>query len=135
MDNTNLVETEYGLTQNSITQELNNFLDNFFRNLPVIDIDVFDYIIDENGFNLHMVNIELNNNDTARSVDINELTVDEVTEKNENECSICLNNYEIGDVFIHTKCKHMFHYKCLEQWVSDHSECPNCRSDLSNVNN
>jgi hypothetical protein len=90
--------------------------------------DIHEFIFNNQGDNT-------NSFENRNSVDINEFAIDEVTEKSENECSICINTYEVGDVFITTKCKHMFHYECLQQWVSDHSECPNCRCDLSNVNN
>jgi len=32
--------------------------------------------------------------------------------------------------FIYTKCKHIFHSNCLEKWLLQKKECPNCRKTI-----
>lgn len=49
------------------------------------------------------------------------------------ECSICLCEYEAGDQVSwsrNIKCPHVFHYECIKPWLMEQSECPICRSDL-----
>ncbi|CAJ1939522.1 unnamed protein product [Cylindrotheca closterium] len=49
------------------------------------------------------------------------------------ECSICLQMYEPGQTIClakNTKCKHVFHQDCIEEWLKDHSDCPLCRVRL-----
>ena len=42
-----------------------------------------------------------------------------------NECPICM-EVVVHDVEI-TKCKHVFHSKCLSEWSNSHDTCPCCR--------
>lgn len=50
-----------------------------------------------------------------------------VKEKNEN-CSICFEKNDCDDTLILTKCDHVYHYKCLKEWVDLNKTCPLCRS-------
>jgi hypothetical protein len=44
-------------------------------------------------------------------------------------CPICLNDKE--KELVQTKCKHLFHYKCIEKWISEKNKsCPCCRRTL-----
>ena len=47
-------------------------------------------------------------------------------------CSICLQNYNIGDLCVELNCKHVFHYDCFERWNrltnSNHNRCCVCNS-------
>ena len=51
-------------------------------------------------------------------------------------CSICLGDFEEGDVLAKSKfqeisnCVHEFHYDCLQTWLSKHDECPICRQNM-----
>jgi len=53
-----------------------------------------------------------------------------------NECSICLCEYEIGSDIVwssNPQCEHVFHTKCIEQWLMKQREgplCPCCRRDF-----
>eukprot|EP00808_Paulinella_micropora_P024384 g66974.t1 len=48
------------------------------------------------------------------------------------ECSICLNNYEEGDVLRVLPCnqRHLFHRNCADRWLEINASCPLCRTDL-----
>ncbi|KAL5719327.1 RING-type E3 ubiquitin transferase [Ranunculus cassubicifolius] len=47
----------------------------------------------------------------------------------EAECAICLSEFVNGEsVRILPKCKHGFHVKCIEGWLSSHLSCPTCRT-------
>ena len=47
------------------------------------------------------------------------------------ECSICLEMIKLKEDISILKCKHIFHYKCIEKYL-DHqfTYCPNCRCEL-----
>ena len=51
--------------------------------------------------------------------------------KDDYECTICLENIKLNQDINILKCRHIFHYKCIENLV-DHkiNRCPNCRCDL-----
>lgn len=44
-----------------------------------------------------------------------------------NDCSICMNDYKIYTKIRKLKCKHIFHVKCIDQWLLIKNSCPNCR--------
>ena len=50
---------------------------------------------------------------------------------NEDICSICL-QIEENDNFIKTKCNHVFHYSCMENWIKsiENPNCPNCKENF-----
>lgn len=48
-------------------------------------------------------------------------------------CSICLDEFTKGDNIRTTKCKHIYHEKCLDKWINDERQdikCPNCNTLL-----
>ncbi|KAK9688927.1 hypothetical protein RND81_09G022600 [Saponaria officinalis] len=48
-----------------------------------------------------------------------------------NECAICLDDFEEGEVCrVLVNCSHMFHSKCVDDWLTNNQKCPNCRSDI-----
>jgi hypothetical protein len=46
-------------------------------------------------------------------------------------CSICMEDFAIGDSAAETPCKHKFHKDCLRLWTE--KVCPNCRGSLKLV--
>ena len=45
---------------------------------------------------------------------------------NEYECVICLENMVNGDEIILTECFHMYHKKCIGDWLKISNICPIC---------
>ena len=47
-------------------------------------------------------------------------------------CQICLNNFSDDDeISLFTCQKHIFHFKCLNEWIQDKPVCPICREIYS----
>ncbi|EAR82380.1 RING-H2 zinc finger protein (macronuclear) [Tetrahymena thermophila SB210] len=48
-----------------------------------------------------------------------------------NQCAVCLNNYQENDKITVLKCspQHHFHHSCLQKWVALKGQCPSCRSN------
>ena len=46
-------------------------------------------------------------------------------------CSVCIEQFEDGDVIkTMPTCQHVFHKECIDEWLAQHSTCPNCRASL-----
>ncbi|KAL4454981.1 hypothetical protein ABPG74_006363 [Tetrahymena malaccensis] len=48
----------------------------------------------------------------------------------EEQCSVCLIEFQENDKIRITICDHIFHSECLLQWLKSQENCPNCRKDL-----
>ncbi|XP_048594363.1 E3 ubiquitin-protein ligase SIRP1-like isoform X1 [Brassica napus] len=46
------------------------------------------------------------------------------------QCSVCLDEFEIGVEAKEMPCEHKFHGECLLPWLELHSSCPVCRYEL-----
>ncbi|CAH8306277.1 unnamed protein product [Eruca vesicaria subsp. sativa] len=46
------------------------------------------------------------------------------------QCSVCLDDFEVGTLGKQMPCKHSFHPHCLLPWLELHSSCPVCRCQL-----
>lgn len=45
------------------------------------------------------------------------------------QCSVCLCDISCADRYT-TKCGHIFHRSCMEEWLQHKKECPMCRSSV-----
>lgn len=46
------------------------------------------------------------------------------------ECSICLEDVDMGTVLRSLKCGHAFHSVCIDTWLQRQPVCPNCRTPV-----
>lgn len=42
----------------------------------------------------------------------------------ETTCTVCLVDYDDGDLLRGTPCAHWFHEECISKWLKDHRNCP-----------
>jgi E3 ubiquitin-protein ligase RNF115/126 len=47
------------------------------------------------------------------------------------ECSICMDEVNIGGEVTELPCKHWFHHMCVSAWLAEHDTCPHCRQSIS----
>ncbi|KAF2025671.1 hypothetical protein EK21DRAFT_116601 [Setomelanomma holmii] len=47
------------------------------------------------------------------------------------ECSICMDEVNIGEEVTVLPCKHWFHHACVSAWLGEHDTCPHCRKGIT----
>lgn len=47
------------------------------------------------------------------------------------ECSICMDEVNIGEEVTELPCKHWFHHSCVSAWLLEHDTCPHCRQGIT----
>ncbi|XP_062338431.1 E3 ubiquitin-protein ligase RNF126 isoform X2 [Osmerus eperlanus] len=50
------------------------------------------------------------------------------------ECSVCKEDYSLGENVRQLPCNHLFHNDCIVPWLEQHDTCPVCRKSLSGQN-
>ncbi|XP_041698544.1 E3 ubiquitin-protein ligase RNF126 [Coregonus clupeaformis] len=50
------------------------------------------------------------------------------------ECSVCKEDYSVGETVRQLPCNHLFHNDCIVPWLEQHDTCPVCRKSLSGQN-
>lgn len=46
------------------------------------------------------------------------------------ECTVCKDEFNIGDEGVSMPCSHLFHRECITPWLKAHNSCPTCRFEL-----
>ncbi|KAF9585848.1 hypothetical protein BGW38_000446 [Lunasporangiospora selenospora] len=46
------------------------------------------------------------------------------------ECAICLCDFEDGDELRHLYCDHLFHRNCVDRWLTKNPVCPKCKKAI-----
>ena len=52
-------------------------------------------------------------------------------EQEEDQCSICICEYESGEEVLTLPCKHKFHAGCIRQWLQQSVRCPLCNQEVT----
>lgn len=109
---------------------------NIFNNINIFNDKTS---IDNNLFSLNNLHNYNQNNNTGTSNIYQKFSwlkkeklTQEISKNYEKEkCSICLESFKLNEEINITKCKHIFHYICIEEAINkDISDCPICRSNL-----
>jgi hypothetical protein len=59
-----------------------------------------------------------------------QITTDDLDEKGQADCSICMDATEIGSEVTVLPCSHWFHHDCIKAWLIEHDTCPHCRQGI-----
>jgi hypothetical protein len=104
------------------------------RNNLVVDIPSFR---NEDIFHNRLNQLRLNRNFQAdvinrrrvRNMSLPETKIDNISslDSDRKSCSICLCDYIIGDTVIILPCIHMYHSKCISEWLKNQDFCPLCK--------
>ena len=84
-----------------------------------------------------LIESSTNNNVTGLSIQqINQLTIDYASINLNERCNICLSKIKSGESIRKLECNHNFHSECLDKWLLEKNNCPNCRKIISsNIDN
>ena len=63
-------------------------------------------------------------------VEEQELTENMLEKGRQKNCSICLENYLVGDKIVYLPCFHFYHTKCIQTWVKSSDKCPLCNVEI-----
>jgi hypothetical protein len=53
-----------------------------------------------------------------------------LNDNNDDDCTICLEEFNNDDEIVKLKCNHLFHSKCIDDWIEKNQSCPLCRVNL-----
>ncbi|CAI8595268.1 unnamed protein product [Vicia faba] len=105
------------------------------NNINTSTIGSLNDFVDGSGFDLllqHLAQIT-----PSGYASVNPPTKKEAIEAMENmindeklQCTICLEDVDIGSVAKEMPCKHKFHSDCIVSWLKLHSSCPVCRFQM-----
>ena len=72
------------------------------------------------------INVELTNQGLINN-HMSEEEIEKIKKEKINICNICLSEIEKGK---YLNCGHVFHLKCIKEWVSLNAKCPICKSSI-----
>lgn len=107
----------------SINIILNEFNENNLNNL---NINFDDNFLDRFFDDLEDVKVTLSNEqmNNLKQIKLNKNNITNYT----NNCSICLDSFNLNEELLVLKCNHYFHYNCIHPWLTKEStKCPTCR--------
>lgn len=92
---------------------------------------VFNPNIDEMSYEEIAMLEELigNVNSGLNQSELNSLRAKAYNLEEENDCSICLSELKMHEMFIHLQCRHLFHEKCIKDWLKTKNQCPICKKE------
>jgi E3 ubiquitin-protein ligase RNF115/126 len=53
--------------------------------------------------------------------------------KDEGDCSVCMDTVSIGSEVTNLPCGHWFHEHCVSMWLREHNTCPICRKGITSI--
>lgn len=46
------------------------------------------------------------------------------------ECTVCKDEFKLGEYVKQMPCSHLYHVDCILQWLAEHNTCPLCRYEM-----
>lgn len=65
-----------------------------------------------------------------RQLPIVKVAPEDLVDENNRECCICLEENHLKDRVMRLPCAHIFHHRCIVDWLTKHCTCPVCRYEL-----
>ena len=99
---------------------------NIYRNRPP------PIIVHGNRYRSDRNNNHINGNDINRIMELLPSTVlNEKKEGENNNCIICLGEFDIGESVTTLPCVHLFHTDCIKNWLKSQNHCPICKFEIT----
>ena len=126
-----LEQTKKEIKENG--KRIENFEKTFRKSVAEIEKEINELRINISFINnifLDFLQNTNNNNDKneilkgLEEVELNE----KFKNKEEIKCTICLENYAIGDKISYLPCIHFFHSSCIKNWIRIKNKCPICNT-------
>ena len=123
--------------------DVHEFKDEFINNCHEIRNNINNLL---NRFNELLYNTvisnENSNNNEGQNNNINydelleekEIDEDSFEKYKEEKCSICLEDFNIGNKVCYLPCLHIYHSFCIKNWLKIRGKCPLCGDDLNKNN-
>jgi hypothetical protein len=130
-----LINTNYNLLENENDIDYNTINYNN-SNIDVIDEEISEILKYFEQYSFYLLEFEEYKQQYVDKMEnyVSEFTKLQLKSKKHNSdemCSICLNNVLCNEGG-YLSCNHMFHNKCLKQWIDlKHTTCPNCRTEFN----
>jgi hypothetical protein len=62
--------------------------------------------------------------------DCHDPTTTDEAQYTKTECQICMEEFQVGDMVSWSFCRHVYHQKCIQEWLLQHKGCPYCRRTM-----
>jgi len=62
------------------------------------------------------------------------ITAQDLEESQNCHCTVCIEDFVLGEEALRLPCGHLFHEHCIKTWLQKHSQCPVCRYELPTDN-
>ena len=130
------VPPQFNLNVETITSNtLNEFTSNITNTLSG---SLFDSLLNNmNNRNQPAdIRVTMQDNETKdlkymKYIDITEQYCVEHSIVKTTDCTICLESFHKNDNILITECKHLYHKKCADKWLSEYSvKCPICKKKI-----
>ena len=117
------------VNNNNIPPNPNNINNNFFPPnilIPPIIIghpgQIFNPLHQRNNINIDAI---------MNLLPSSTITEKKESEGQENNCIICIGDFEIGDKVTSLPCLHVFHTECIKSWLQSKNHCPICKYNIT----
>ena len=108
-------------------------ISNSIQNFNVIVNSMIERSLDEMYMEI-AINQSLNESINERKDSIKIKTgcikFSEVKDEDKPQCMVCLLQFKNEDDVQYLSCSHLFHHKCVNEWVKYKPECPTCRQQI-----
>ncbi|GAB7348954.1 hypothetical protein MBLNU459_g7944t1 [Dothideomycetes sp. NU459] len=68
--------------------------------------------------------------DAIASLPQKSISESDLGENGKADCSICMDEVQLGDKVTLLPCSHWFHGDCIKAWLGEHDTCPHCRQGI-----
>ncbi|TKA77815.1 hypothetical protein B0A55_04591 [Friedmanniomyces simplex] len=65
-----------------------------------------------------------------KSLPTRQIEITDLGETGKAECTICMDEVDVGSTVTVLPCSHWFHADCIKAWLSEHDTCPHCRQGI-----